>query len=354
MRNLHILSAVGFITGVALVVLAPHPTAPVASLFDHTGTTLLYAGFFMLGISHGLVEGVINPLMASLYPNEKTRRITSVHAWWPAGLIIGGLLAVLLSNLGIAWQVKLSLILVPAVAYLVMAVSMPYPKTERAMSNVPMGEMWKQAARPLFLLLWVCMWMTAAIEMGPAQWFPLVMGELVPQLSPEAGSGVLFLVYTGGLMFVLRMWGSNITHKSPIATMIVSSLLSAIGLYWLGVLDRGSSAVVALTAATLFGIGQTFLWPTMIGITAEQFPRGGAVLLSLMGGTGLLSVAIVLPIMGARIDEAGPGAALRLTAVLGAIVTVIFIGVWLYFRSQGGYRAVAITDGASSHADKVA
>jgi MFS family permease len=354
MRQLHIMSAVGFILGVALVVLAPHPTAPVVSLFDHTGTTLLYAGFFMLGLSHGLVEGVINPLMASLYPDEKTRRITSVHAWWPAGLIIGGLLAVLLSNLGVAWQVKLSLILVPAIAYLVMALSMPYPKTERAISNVPTADMWKQATRPLFLLLWVCMWMTAAIEMGPDQWFPRVMGELVPQLSPEAGSGVLFLVYTGGLMFVLRMWGSNVTHKAPVVTMIVSSLLSAIGLYWLGILTPGSGAIVALTAATLFGIGKTFLWPTMIGITAEQFPRGGAVLLSLMGGTGLLSVAIVLPMMGARMDAAGPGAALRLTAALGAIVTVIFIGVWLYFRSQGGYRAVAITEGASSKADKVA
>lgn len=354
MRRLHILSAMGFIAGVALIIFAPHPIEPVASLFDHTGTTLLYAGFFMLGISHGLVEGVINPLMASLYPEEKTRRITSVHAWWPAGLIIGGLLAVLLSNLGVAWQVKLSLVLVPAIVYLVMAFSMPYPKTERAMSNVPTGEMWKQATRPLFLLLWVCMWMTAAIEMGPAQWFPRVMGELVPQLSPEAGSGVLFLVYTAGLMFVLRMWGSNVTHKAPVVTMIVSSLLSAIGLYWLGILTPGASAVVALTAATLFGIGQTFLWPTMIGITAEQFPRGGAVLLSLMGGTGLLSVAIVLPIMGARMDAAGPGAALRLTAVLGAIVTVIFIGVWLYFRSHGGYRSVAITEGTNARANKVA
>ena len=69
----------------------------------------------------------------------------------------------------------------------------------------------------------VCMWMTAATEMGPDQWFPRVMGDLVPQLSPDAGSGVLFLVYTGGLMFVLRIWGSAITHKSPILTMVVSS-----------------------------------------------------------------------------------------------------------------------------------
>jgi MFS family permease len=354
MRRLHILSALGFIAGVLLVVFAPQPAEPVVSLFDHTGTTLLYVGFFLLGISHGLVEGVINPLMASLYPDQKTRRITSVHAWWPAGLIIGGLLAVGLTNLGMAWQLKLSLILVPAVVYLVMALSLKYPPTERVMSNVSTGDMWKQAMRPLFIVLWVCMWMTAAIEMGPDQWFPRVMGELVPQLSPEAGSGVLFLVYTGGLMFVLRMWGSNITHKSPVVTMIVSSLLSAVGLYWLGALDGTSSAVVALTAATLFGIGKTFLWPTMIGITAEQFPRGGALLLSLMGGTGLLSVAIVLPIMGARMDQYGPGAALQMVAALGAILTVIFSALWFYYRSLGGYRAVAITEGGTAQADKVA
>ena len=352
MRRLHILSGLGFIVGVALIVLAPRPTEPVVSLFDHTGTTLLYAGFFMLGISHGLVEGVINPLMASLYPDEKTKRITSVHAWWPAGLIIGGLLAILLSNLGIGWQLKLGLILVPAIIYLVMALSNSYPVTERVTSNVSTGTMWREATRPLFLLLLVCMCMTAAIEMGPDQWFPRVMGELVPQLSPEAGSGVFFLVYTGGLMFVLRMWGSNVTHKSPVGTMIVSSLLSAIGLYWLGALDSTSGAVAALIAATLFGIGKTFLWPTMIGITAEQFPRGGALLLSIMGGTGLLAVAIVLPIMGARMDQYGPGAALQMVAALGLILTLIFAGISVYFRSRGGYRAVHITEGASI--DKVA
>jgi MFS family permease len=198
MRRLHVLSAAGFISGVALIGLAPRPAAPVATLFDHPGTVMLYAGFLLFGVSHGLVEGVINPLMASLYTTEKTRRITAVHAWWPAGLVIGGLLAVAMTKAGIAWELKLGLVLVPAVVYLVMAISMRYPQTERAMSNVSTPEMWQQATRPLFLLLMVCMWMTAATEMGPDQWFPTVMGDLVPQLSPDAGSGVLFLVYTCG------------------------------------------------------------------------------------------------------------------------------------------------------------
>jgi fucose permease len=347
MRRLHVLSAIGFITGVALIGFAPRPEAPVASLFDHPGTLMLYAGFLLFGVSHGLVEGVINPLMASLYTEEKTRRITSVHAWWPAGLVIGGLLAVLMTRAGISWEGKLFLVLVPAAVYLVMALSLRYPKTERAVSNVPTGEMWRQAARPLFLFLMACMWMTAATEMGPDQWFPTVMGDLVPQLSPAAGSGVLFLVYTGGLMFVLRVWGSAITHKSPILTMAVSGVLSALGLYWLGALDKGSSTAVVLLAATIFGVGKTFLWPTMIGITAEQFPRGGALLMSLMGGGGFLSVAVTLPIMGARIDDAGPGAALQMVAGVAAVLTVAFAGLWLYFRARGGYRAVPISDPAA-------
>jgi hypothetical protein len=105
-----------------------------------------------------------------------------------------------------------------------------------------------------------------------------------------------------------------------------------------------TSALAALTAATIFGIGKTFLWPTMIGVTAELFPRGGPLLLAVMGGAGMLSVGLVLPVMGARMDQYGPGAALQMVAVLGAILTLVFAGVWLRFRAHGGYRAVRISD----------
>jgi MFS family permease len=344
MRTLHVLSALGFIGGVAAVLLAPRPEAPVASLFDHIGTMMLFAGFFLFGLSHGLVEGVINPLVATIYSDQKTKKIVAVHAWWPAGLIIGGLLALALTTMfNASWQLRLSLILIPAAAYLLLALSLTYPQTERVTSNVSTADMWKQATRPLFLILFVCMWMTAAVEIGPDQWFPRVMGAMVPQLSPERGSGVLFLVYTAGLMFVLRMWGSAVTHKSPLGTLIVSSVLAGVGLYWLGALDERSSAATALAAATLFGVGKTFLWPTMLGVTAELFPRGGALLLSLMGGAGMLSVGLVLPVMGQQMDQYGPGAALQLVAGLGAIMAAILTGIWLYFRTRGGYRAVPIS-----------
>src|SRR5204863_4692388 len=115
MRTLHVLSAGGYIGGVLMVTLAPKPAAPVISLFDNAGTTLLYAGFLIMGLSQGLVEGVINPLTVSVYPEEKTRRLVMLHAWWPGGQIIGGLAAVFMTKmLHASWQVELSLIMIPA------------------------------------------------------------------------------------------------------------------------------------------------------------------------------------------------------------------------------------------------
>jgi fucose permease len=339
MRSLHILSALGYFIGIGLVLLAPHPTAPVQSIFDNTGTTLLYAGFFVMGLSQGLVEGVINPLVATIYSDQKTKRLNMLHAWWPGGMVIGGLLAVAMTQaFNASWQIKLATILVPAAIYLVMAMTMAYPATERVASNISTGEMWAQTAKPLFILLFICMWMTAAAELGPDQWFPLVMNALVPQLQ-----GVLFLVYTAGLVFLLRTIGSGIAHRYPIGTLFVCSILTALGLYWLGSLQPGTSALVAFAAATLFGVGKSYFWPTMIGVTAEQFPRGGALLISIMGGTGMLAVAVALPKMGERIDSLGPGAALRMVAVLGVILAVIFGGMLMYFKARGGYRAIQLT-----------
>jgi MFS family permease len=343
MRTLHIVSALGYFVGIGMIILAPRPDAAVASIFDSTGTTVLYVGFMITGLSQGLVEGVVNPLIATIYRDRKVQRLNMLHAWWPGGLVIGGLLAFIMTRVFHAtWEFKMAMILVPALAYLVMAVTLTYPQTERVQSNISTRAMWQEARRPLFILLFCCMWLTAALELGPDQWFPSVMGALVPSLQ-----GVLFLVYTAGLMFLMRTAGSGIAHKSPIVTLLACSALAGIGLYWLGGMQSGmASPVMAFLAATLFGVGKSFLWPTMLGVTAERFPRGGALTISLMGGAGMASVAAALPIMGARIDHYGPGAALQMMALLGAVAALVFVGLLLYFSSSGGYKRVAM-DGNS-------
>jgi MFS family permease len=339
MRVLHILSAVGYFIGIALVVFAPRPNAPMTSIFDTAGTTLLYVGFMIMGLSQGLVEGVINPLITTIYPDQKTRRLNRLHAWWPGGLVIGGLVVVAMTRaFNARWELKLATIAVPALIYLMMALSLTYPQTERVQSSVPTRSMWREAGRPLFILLFICMWMTAAAELGPDQWFPSVMGALIPNLQ-----GVWYLMFTAGLVFLLRTIGSGLAHRSPITTLWVCSMLTGIGLYWLGGLQAGaSSPAVAFLAATVFAVGKSFFWPTMLGVTSERFPRGGALTLGLMGGAGMASVAVALPVMGAKIDHFGPAAALQMMASLGAILSLIFLGMLIYFKRQGGYHRLTL------------
>ncbi len=337
MRMLHALSAVGYIVGVLMVIAAPFPAGPVDSIFGETGTLVLYAGFLIMGLSQGLVEGVINPLIATIYREDKTHKLNVLHAWWPGGLVIGGLLAYTLTQFDVSWQVKLGTILLPAVIYLFMVLTQTYPPTERVASQVSTGAMWSEAARPLFILLFICMWLTAATELGPDQWFPSVMSALTGL------EGILFLVYTAGLMFVLRFFAGPLAHRiSPIGMLIGCSILSALGLYWLGSLQAGVSPLIAFAAATVFGVGKTYFWPTMIGVTAEQFPRGGALLISLMGGAGMLSVALALPLIGGVFDKYGAGAALQYVAILPVILTVVFGGLYVYFRARGGYKPVKL------------
>jgi MFS family permease len=347
MRRLMILSSVGYMIAVTAIIFAPAPGAAVTPYYSDSGFIILYAAMLVLGLSQGLVEGVINPLCSTLYAEEKTNRMNLLHAWWPGGLIIGGLIAVAitrvmgLGNPGVSaatatlgWQIKLATILIPAVAYLFLIRGQHFPPTERVAAGVSAGVMFREAAQPLFLLLWACMWMTAATELGPDQW----VGSLITNLTGM--QGILILVYTAGIMFVLRFFGGALAHRfSPMGLLAICALLSSIGLYRLSL---ATSPFSAFAAATIFGVGKTFFWPVMLGVTAERFPRGGALLLAIMGGTGNLAVALILPVMGEWYDRDGAAAAFRYVAVLPAVLTVIFGLLFYYFKARGGYRPVTL------------
>jgi MFS family permease len=352
MRRLLAVSGWGYLAGIGAVLLAPRPFGPVSPYYSDPGFLILFGGMLLLGLSQGLVEGVINPLCATLYPNDKTHRMNVLHAWWPGGLIIGGLLAYAITKLmgldaaavtpqlrTLGWQVKLGTILAPAAAYLLLIRKEVFPATERVAAGVSSREMIGEAFRPMFVLLWICMWMTAATELGTDQW----VGSLITQLIGM--QGILILVYTAGLMFVLRFFGGPMAHRfSPFGLLTLSAILAAAGLY---LLAEARTAGAAFLAATLFGIGKTYFWPTMLGITSELFPRGGALLLAIMGGTGNLAVAFVLPVMGSWYESAGAAAAFRYVSVLPIVLTMIFGGLFLYYRASGGYRAIALERSAA-------
>src|SRR5215469_11885279 len=317
---------------------------------------VLYAGAVITGIGWGLVETVINPLCASLYPDEKTARLNTLHAWWPGGLIAGGLLGYALSQTGTSWQTKLALILIPAVAVVILCLGVKFPPTERAASGVSFGRMFRELLNPMFLVLFCSMFLTAASELAPGQWVDLALTRTVHM------RGILLLVYVSGIMFAARHFAGPLVHKlSAIGLLWCSCLFASLGLVALSFANSPGTGVLA---ATLWGVGVCFMWPTMLATASERFPRGGALLMGLMGTAGTLSIQFVLPFMGSIVDQkkveiAGGDAAFkalpqgpeldrimgiaaqtsfRAVALLPAVLLVVFAAIWFYDRARGGYR----------------
>ena len=321
------IAAVGHIGGALLTVLSKD-------------FTTFFAATVIIGIANGLVEAAINPLVATIYSEDKTRRLVTLHAWFPGGIVIGGVLAFLFTQLGLNWQAKMILLLAPAAFYTAMAMGQRFPPTERKAAGVPFGDMFREVARPLFLVVWAAMWITAATELGPGSWIPTIFNRV---MGSSAQAGILVVVWINGVMYLLRQFGANAAHAvSPVALIGVTAIPAAVGLYLFSLAD---SPLTAFAAATLFAAGVAFWWPTMLGITSERFPRGGALLLAIIGASGSFSTAVAGPIMGWISETYGTARVLAYWALLPTVLVAIFGGIYLYDRTRGGYSVEKLSRG---------
>ena len=284
MRFLLRLSFLGHLAGTLIMILAG-------------GFWTLFAGALVIAMANGLVEAACNPLVASLYPENKTVKLNQVHVWFPGGVVLGGLGSFGLDYIGIgAWQLKLGLILVPTLAYGWLLLTQPFPSTEGVRAGVSIGEMFRASFNtPLMWVMLVAMAMTASVELGPNRWVPAVL---------EAGgmAGILVLVWINGLMAVLRYRAGPVVKRlSPTGVLLASAAVSGVGL--LG-LSLGGGGLATFGSATVFAVGVCYFWPTMLGVVSERVPRSGALGLGLMGAVGTAIVGLVTaPMMGQIADR---------------------------------------------------
>jgi len=276
--------------------LAGHAAGVLLMVFAN-GFAMLFCGALTLSMADGLIQAACNPLVATIYSDRKTEMFNKFHLWFPAGIVIGGLVAFGLDRLAIgSWQAKLVMVLVPTVVYGALFLGQKFPATERVQSGVSFGQMFRETFfRPLFLLLALCMMMTASLELGPNRWVPAIL--------KSAGiPGILVLVWISLLMAILRYFaGSVLRRLSPTGILFCSSVVGGLGLLWL---SYTHSLVVAIAAGTVFAVGVSYFWPTMIGFTSERVPKGGALALAMMGGIGMLSVGLITsPMMGRVADS---------------------------------------------------
>ncbi len=273
-----------------------HIVGPLLMVFAN-GFGMLFVGALVIALGNGTVEAVCNPLVATIYPDRKTEKLNQFHVWFPGGIVIGAILAFALDKIGFgAWQLKLLIILVPAIIYGILFTGHKFPESERVQSGVSFGGMFAAAfGRPLFYILILSIAITASLELGPGRWIPAVL---------EAGGipGILVLAYINGLMAVLRYYAGPVVEKlSNTGILMASAVLSGIGLM---IFSYADTTLTAFLSATIFAVGVCYFWPTILGTASERIPKSGALGLALLGGTGMLVVGTVTsPQMGRIADN---------------------------------------------------
>ena len=284
------LMALAFLSHFASAVL----TLAADYVFHHQGKMAayqcLYWGMFLFAVGNGICEAVVNPLVATLFPSNKTHYLNILHAGWPGGLIIGALASFFMNpdnGTAVDWKIQMSIFLVPVVLYGLMVVGQKFPKSEASVAGVHYGEMLIQLVAPLMLVLLVLHALVGYVELGTDSWIAKITGSILESKQ----SGLMLLVYTSALMFALRFFAGPIVHRiSPLGLLFVSSILGFVGLQFLSI---ANGTLFCLAALTVYAFGKTFLWPTMLAVASERFPKGGAITIGALGGVGMLSAGLL-------------------------------------------------------------
>ncbi len=422
-----------------------------------------------------------------MFQKAKTKWLNILHAGWPGGLVIAGIITIAMHDTVKEgdWRLVLGIIAIPAVIYLLILVGAKFPKSEREQAGVSYREMlgefgafgalvgfglifmqlgtslapqlssaaasidgltqaaneavgpanieaaqkalaaakeqasadyWqfvgiatavvtlifglytKSLGRGILAFLILIMMPLATTEIGTDGW---IMGLMKGPMEAVGYNSGWVLVYTSAIMVVLRFFAGPIVHKlSPIGLLMMSAMLAIGGLLALSQ-TGGQGLAVIFVAATLYGFGKTFFWPTMLGVTSEQCPKGGALTLNAISGIGMIAVGVLgFPFIGflqeqttsqvlqqksetvaknvledksymslnyqainpkqkaAVTDEEGKQAlknaeqagqfnALAKIAIFPTFMLTCYIALFLYFKSKGGYQAEVLTGHAA-------
>jgi len=280
MKKLLVAAGVFHLVGILLTIFA-------------TGYWTLFISTLCVGIANGTVEAACNPLVATIYKDNKTTKLNHFHLWFPGGIVVGTLLVFLFDKIGLGWQVQVGVMLIPTILYIFLFSKLSFPVTERVSSGISTRQMYLGLLNPLFIIMVILMLGTAITELFTGQWIDVLLKNVTD-------NAILLLTIETGIMVVGRGFAEPVVHRfSPSGVLLISAIFASLGLYLLG----HSSGNMLFIGALVFGIGVCYFWPTMIGFVAENLPRTGAVGMNIIGGAGMFAVSVYMVFMGGYYDK---------------------------------------------------
>lgn len=347
------------ITVCAPMVLAPPGSSPEqVAAGQKTGYWMLYLGNFIVALGNGTVEAVINPVVATMFSKEKSKWLSILHAGWPGGLVLGGLLALGMDTANITdWRLKVGLLALPVVLYGILMLFCTFPVNERVAAGVSFREMLSEVGalsafvisalivfevtrvfEGMGLIFTSAGWSEVLTTVGPFQ----IDQKTAVKYGITLAAAVLFGLWSGSLGRILFFF--LVVIMIPLATTelgidswitgLMETEMKLLGLPPILVLIYTSAIMMVLRLFASGWVVRTFRGP--LGVLAVSSAVAAVSLVSLSTATGVLILAAATlyglgktyfwPMMLGVVSEQFPkGGALTLNLISG--VGMLGVGV---------------------------
>jgi MFS family permease len=275
---------------------------------------------FTLGLGAGILDMVLSPVVAALNPERRAVAMNWLHSFYCVGAVVTILAGSLALNAGLGWRGS-CLVLVPLPLGLLIAfASQRFPAMSAEGGRSPMRALMK---RGWFVAALVAIFLGGAPELGMAQWLPayaersLGFSQWTASMALLAFSvamalGRMVIGALGGKMnpFQIMAWGCGLT----VVLFVMGSFLP--------------SPVGSLVACVAAGFTGSCLWPTMLAVTADRYPDGGASMFGALAALGNAGGIFMPWLVGAIADwrDLHWGLAVSAVAPLIMLPLVLWLG----------------------------
>lgn len=337
---------------IMMVAFVCHTLGILLTIFAGGYSTLLISTL-LIGIGNGCTEAACNPMIADMYSGVKMQKMLSrFHMWFPGGILIGSLISLAMTKMGLSWQAQMWVTMIPTIIYAVLFFGKTFPKAQIEEAN-SLANNFKAMLSPVFIFLFFAMALTAISEFGPNQWVSII-------LVASGAEPLLILALTFGVAAIGRWFAGPVVAKfGQTGVLLGGAILAAIGIYMFSKITGPMTYV----AAVVYALGICYFWPVMIGSVAHRVPKSSALGMSIVGGVGMFSTAIFQPIIGGWIDSAREkgtaagltGDALELATGQDALMkmltfpAILIVAFTIFFIWQKNTKKITESDMTMAH-----
>ncbi len=281
------------------------------------------AAVTLMGFGAGVLDMVLSPIVCAYQPERRTAAMNWLHSFYCVGAVVTVLAGSLALRSGIGWRTLCFLLIAMPVLVAVGFLRLHIPHlvgVEHTRTRA--RDLLRQ---PVFLVALLGIFLAGAAEVGLAQWLPAYAEE---SLGYSKWVGGMALLGFSVAMTLARMGAGMLGTRVPPMTVMLVSCWASVLLFLIA--SFSPWPWLALGAAVLVGFTGSALWPSMLGITADRYPQGGASMFGLLGAFGNIGGIFMPWTVGIIADHA----TLNLGIATSTLCPLLLAFLLLWMRRQ--------------------